>query len=161
MSEHGVNAVVRRAVGYIVGGIVASLIYIGWLLVETVGHPPGGADTGLGLGAAFSVFFWLTGGFAAMLVILIFPWGLAVWAHRKLRWPGGIYFPVIGALLVFVAACVMTSISPKPVWMEDQTFFQGAMIAAVRQGLSFVVSGIAFGASYWLVSERGLSAPAR
>jgi hypothetical protein len=161
MSKRGLNDLVQRAVGYIVGGIVASLIYVGWLLVDTIRQPPRGADTGLGFSVAFSVFFWLTGGFAVMLVLLVFPWGLAVWAHRKLRWLGGIYFPVVGALLVFVIGCAMTSISPKPVWMEDQTFLEGALIAAVRQGPSFVISGIAFGASYWFVSERCLSSPAR
>jgi hypothetical protein len=66
--------------------------------------------------------------------------------------------PVVGAPLLFVIGCAAASISPKPLWIEDQTFLEGALIAVVRQGLSF--SGVVFGASYWFLSERHATAGA-
>jgi hypothetical protein len=64
-------------------------------------------------------------------------------------WP--ILFPGVGALLVFTLGCTAASLSPKPLWIEDQTFREGAVIAAERQGLCLLVCGIVFGGCYtWL-----------
>jgi len=100
------------------------------------------------------LFFWLTDGFALTLFLMIAPWSLAVSAYRKLRWFGGIYFPVLGAVIIFAFGCVTASISPKPFFVDDQTFLAGAVMAAERQGLCFLLAGIAFGASYWFFGER-------
>ena len=145
-----------RAVGYLVSAIVASLVYIAWFLVDLTRMRP--HVTGIAFDLSFSVFFWLTGGYAVTLVILMFPWAFAVWAHRRLRLSGEIYFPAVGACFIILIGCAMASISPKPLWIEDQTFLEGALIAAARQGLSFLFSGIAFGASYWFGTERQFSA---
>jgi hypothetical protein len=129
-----------RAVGYLVSAIVASLVYIAWFLVDLTRMRP--HVTGIAFDLSFSVFFWLTGGYAVTLVIL----------------SGEIYFPAVGACFIILIGCAMASISPKPLWIEDQTFLEGALIAAARQGLSFLFSGIAFGASYWFGTERQFSA---
>ena len=41
--------------------------------------------------------------------------------------------------------------------MEDQTFFEGARIAAERQGVCFAVAGILHGLTYWFLAEKGRS----
>ena len=133
------------------GAILASLIYLGWLQLSFV---QGTAPTSFRFRLFFALFFWLTDGFALTLFLMIAPWSLAVSAYRKLRGFGGIYFPVLGAFIVFTFGCVTASISPKPFFVEDQTFLQGALIAATRQGLCFLLAGIAFGASYWFFGER-------
>ncbi len=93
-------------------------------------------------------------GFLQALLLLILPWTAAVWVRRKFRWSDRLYFPAAGALLLFVIGCTAASISPKLLFIEDQTFLQGALIAAQRQGFCFVISGAAFGASYWFISKR-------
>jgi len=143
---------VRRVIGYFVGALAASLIYIGWLLIGMTRLHGAAAEFGFNLG--FSLLLWMTDGFGLTLVFVAVPWILAVWVCRILRWPGGVYFPLVGAISIFVIGCIMASVSPKPLWIEDQTFLQGAAIAAARQGLSFLVSGFVFGFAYWLISER-------
>jgi len=142
-----------------VSAIAASLVYIAWLLVDMIRMRPDAARMAFDL--SFSVLLWLSGGFAVTLVLLMFPWAFAVWLRSRLRLSGGIFFPVVGAFFIVVIGCAMASISPKPLWIEDQTFLEGALIAAARQGLSFMLSGIAFGASYWFVTERQFSVAGR
>ena len=89
---------------------------------------------------------------------MIVPWTLAVSAYRKLRWPGQLYFPVVGAVMVFVLGCTSASLAPKPLFVEDQTFLQGATIAAEREGIAFLLAGLAFGACYWFFGERRIPA---
>jgi hypothetical protein len=43
---------------------------------------------------------------------------------------------------------------PKPFWIEDQTFLEGAMVAVERQGVCLLLSGIAVGACYWWLERR-------
>ena len=144
---------VWRSVGYLLSAIAASLIYVCWLFTEITSARANVARSVFDLG--LSLVIWLTGGFSAALVLMVFPWIIAVSAYRRLRWSSRIYFPVVGAVLVFVIGCATTSVSPKPLWIEDQTFFEGARIAALRQGASFFVSGVVFGAVYWFLCERG------
>ena len=106
-----------------------------------------------------SIFF--LDGFLQALLLLILPWTAAVWLSRKFRWSAKLYFPAAGALLLFVIGCAAASISPKPLFIEDQTFLEGALIAAQRQGLCFLFSGAVFGAAYWFISERGNHATPR
>src|ERR1700727_3528425 len=60
------------------------------------------------------------------------------------------------AALIFLVGCAMSSLAPKPLFIEDQTFFEGFRIAVERQGLVFLLAGAGFGCLYWLVSERAL-----
>jgi hypothetical protein len=143
-------------IGYGVGAIVATLIYVSWfvfVLMKPDSETPEG-----GFGARFLIasFFWL--GFAVVLLLMIVPWTVAVSTYRKARWSGRIYFPAVGAFLVFVFGCTLASLAPKPLFIEDQTFLQGAMIAAERQGIVILVAGLAFGASYWFFGERRIPA---
>jgi len=156
--SHAKDGVVKRVVGYMSGAILASLVYVAWLMVSiTAEHSD--AHGGLAFRVAFSLFFWLSSGFALSLLLMIVPWIVAVWAYRRLQLSGRMYFPVAGSLLLFIIACVATSIAPKPLFVEDQTFLQGALIAAQRQGICFLVSGLLFGASYWFLGERHISLP--
>ena len=143
----------RRAIGYTSGAILASLIYVKWVMVSAP-HEPSDPHGNLVFLITFSFFFWLVDGFALTLILMIIPWIIVVWAYRRLQWSGSIYFPIAGSLLLFVIACAATSIAPKPLWMDDQTFLHGALIATQRQGICFLASGLLFGASYWLLGER-------
>jgi len=144
----------RRVTGYAVSAILASLIYVVWLTVSTTFGGVGTTRPGLIFGFGFGLVFLFVGGFALALVLMIVPWAIAVWAHLKTRWDGRIYFPGVGALLVFTLGCTTASILPKPFWIEDQTFLEGAMIAAERQGVCMLLSGIAFGACYWWLERH-------
>ena len=73
------------------------------------------------------------------------------------RWDGRIYFPGVGALLLFTLGCTAAAISPKPFWIADQTFLEAAVITAQREGLCLLFCGFALGACYsWL--ERRIRA---
>jgi hypothetical protein len=39
-------------------------------------------------------------------------------------------------------------------FIEDQTFLQGFMVAIERQGICLMLTGVVFGLTFWLVSER-------
>lgn len=144
----------RRVANYAVSAILASLIYVVWL---TVSITFGGGETthsGLLFGLGFASVFLFVGGFALALLLMIVPWAIAVWAQLKTRWDGRIYFTGVGALLVFTLGCTSAAISPKPLWIDDQTFLEGAVIAAQRQGLCLLFSGFAFGACYWWLERQ-------
>lgn len=128
-------------------------MYVGWLVAFLM-PDRNAAQVGFGFRLLFASFFWLTGGFALTLFLMMAPWSLAVSAYSKFRRFGRFYFPAVGALFVFTFGCATASISWKPLFIEDQTFLEGAVIAAQRQGLGFILAGIAFGASYWLFGER-------
>jgi hypothetical protein len=136
---------------YTVSAIVASMIYVGWLAISVAFETP---DASLTFGFLFASFFWLANGFALTLFLMIIPWTIAVLAYRKLLWSSRIYFPGVGAIIVILLGCATASISPKPLWIEDQTFIQGAVIAAERQGICLLLAGVAFGTCYWWLAER-------
>jgi len=143
----------RRIIGYAVGATLASLMYVGWFMEFTRSDPDVG-QIDFGFRLAFASFFWLTEGFALTLFLMIAPWSLVVSAYGKFRRFGLFYFPAAGALIIFILGCTTASISWKPLFVEDQTFLEGAAIAAQRQGLGFGLAGIAFGVCYWLFGER-------
>lgn len=145
----------RRVAGYAVSAMLASFIYVVWLTVSVTFGGVGTTHPGLIFGFGFALVFLFVGGFAPALLLIIVPWAIAVWAHLKTRRDGRIYFPGVGALLVFALGCTTASILPRPFWIEDQTFLEGAVIAAERQGVCLLLSGIAFGACYWWL-ERGI-----
>jgi len=140
----------RRLVGYVAGAAFASLVYVAWLAVERL--PGTKPDVGLSLVIAF--FFWLASGFALTLLLMIPPWAVAVWAYRRLQCHGELYFALIAAILTFVLGCTTASLAPKPLFIEDQTFLEGAVLAVERQGICFVIAGLVFGSSYWRLGER-------
>jgi hypothetical protein len=144
----------RRVAAYAVSAILASLIYVVWLTVSIAFGGVGATHPGLIFGLEFALFFLFAGGFAPALLLMTVPWAVAVWAHFKIRWDGRIYFPGVGALLVFTLGCTAASISPTPLWMEDQTFLEGAVIAAERQGVCLLLCGIVFGACYWWLERQ-------
>jgi hypothetical protein len=139
--------------GYAVSAILASLIYVGWLTVSIGFGGTGTTHPGLRFGFGFAFVFLFVGGFALALLLMIVPWAIVVWVHLQTRWDGRIYFPAVGALLLFTLGCTTAAISPKPFWI-DQTFLEAAEITAQRQGLCLLFSGIAFGACYWWVKQR-------
>jgi len=141
-------------VRYAVSAILASLIYVVWLSVAIAFGEAGTTHPGLLFGFGFAFVFLFVGGFGLALLLMIVPWAIVVWVHLKTRWDGRIYYPGVGALLLFTLGCTTAAISPKPLWIEDQTFLEAAVIAAQRQGLCLLFSGIAFGACYWWLERR-------
>ena len=53
-----------------------------------------------------------------------------------------------------LAGSAVSSISPKPLFIEDQTFMQGVLIAIERQGLCLALAGATLGLGYWFLAER-------
>ena len=141
----------NRLVGYLASVVSASLFYVIWFVVSDMA-PDKHVSLIFNVGLAF--FFWLFEGMAAAFVLMAFPWYLAVrWQDRLQRF-GLMYFPVIGAATLLVLGCATASLSPKPLFIEDQTFVEGFMVAVQRQGICLLLTGFVFGLTFWLVSER-------
>jgi hypothetical protein len=143
----------KRVFGYVVSAICASLFYVAWVfcaLLRSSGHAH---EQFIGTFTA-SILFLLLGGFGLVFLPLILPWAVAVSAFPKARCTGKLYFTLMGAMLIFVIGCLMSSLMPKPLFVEDQTFFEGVLIAVKREGICFALAGGIFGASYWLLCER-------
>jgi hypothetical protein len=118
----------KRALGYVVSAIFASLFYVAWIFWELLRLGRDAHEHFIGTFCA-SIFFLLFGGFGLVFVPLILPWALAVGAFPRARVSGRVYFTLAGAILIFVIGCVMSSLTPKPLFIEDQTFFEGVLIA--------------------------------
>jgi hypothetical protein len=144
----------RSAIGYVAGALAASLLYICWIAFVVAGSGPDAHQSSLGFRFGFAAFFWVAGGFGPTLLALIFPWLVVVSLYKNLRLPGWIYFPVVAALLVFALGCAISSVMPKPFFVDEQTFLQGALVTARREGICLLLAGIAFGAAYWFFGER-------
>ena len=141
--------------GFFAAALLASLIYTVGLLVVIMEMKPDVELVDLKFIFGFAFFFWIFGGFGATLVLIALPWATAVKLYRNgLRCSAPIYFPGMGALLFFVVGCAAAAQAPKPLFIEDQTFIQGVVLAADRQGLLFLASGMIFGLAYWFLSER-------
>lgn len=146
----------NRTIGYLASFLSASLFYLVWFSVET--RTPGG-NVGLLFDIGLAIAFWLFEGMAAALVLMALPWYFAVMCHDRIKHAGLIQFSFIGAALTIAIACATSSLAPKPLFVEDQTFLQGFMIAIQRQGICFLLSGLLFGATFWFVSERRRYSP--
>jgi hypothetical protein len=145
----------RRVSQYAASAALASLVFMVWTAIAAANYGALSNRTGLRFVVGFAIVFWLINGFAAALFLLILPWAIAVWVQVKTRWDARIFFPVAGAVLVFILACVTSALSPKPLFVDEQTFFAGVVITAQRQGFCLAVSGIVFGACYaWLDRRR-------
>ena len=143
---------VVRTIRYLASVAATSLFYFTWLLCVFRGSPSTSLDlpTRL-LGAALILVF---AGFAPALVVVNIFWNIAVLAHQRLQWNGSVFFPIVGAISMFTVGCVMSSLSPKPLFIEDQSFMDGVVIAAERQGLGLLLAGAVFGLANWLLFER-------
>ena len=149
----------RRIVGYMSGAAAATLIYVVWdaVAMHMSVAPSGRPSFKFEIGAA--IFFAVFAGLGAAILLIAPLWLLVTLLSNLLPRLQALYFSAMGAVLVFLAGCAMSSLAPKPLFIEDQTFFEGFRIAVERQGLVFFFAGAVLGSVYWLVSERSLSAP--
>ena len=143
----------KRSLGYIVSAFFASLFYVAWIFCEVLRSSRDAHEHFMVVFSA-SILFLLLGGFGLVFLPLILPWIFAVSAFSKAKCSGKLYFTLVGAILIFVIGCLMSSLTPKPLFMEDQTFFEGVLIAVKREGICFALAGSVFGASYWFLCER-------
>jgi hypothetical protein len=142
-----------RLIGYLASVASASLFYVVCFVVTVkLREHPTRVSVLFEIGIAF--FFLLFGGMGAAFVLMAFPWYLSVRLYDRLQRFGFLYFCLIGAATTLVIACSTSSLSPKPLFIEDQTFLEGFIIAIERQGVCLLATGVVFGLTFWLVSER-------
>jgi hypothetical protein len=144
-----------RIAGYALSSAVAWVFYLGWIAAELRGS---GSFQDRLVGALFLSIF---GGFSAALVMMILPWAFTVWLYRKVQQFGAVYFACAGALLTIPIGCAASSMSPKPLFIEDQTFLEGMKIALERQGLCLALAGMFLGLGYWFIAERNVAGACR
>ena len=144
-----IKASAIRVAGYAVSSAVASVFYIGWIIVEA-GGGPGSFQTRL----IAALILYMFGGFSAALVLMTLPWAAVVWISRKAQALGPLYFACSGALSMLLVGCVASSASPKPIFVEYQSFWEGALITLKRQGACLALSGMIIGFGYWFLAER-------
>ena len=146
-----------RVAGYALSAILAWIFYIGCLAIEISFSQQGGLRDIL-FGA---LIFCLFGGFSAALVLITVPWIFIVWTYRGIRFSGATYFACAGALLMVLVGCAVSSLTPKPLFIEDQTFFEGVFIALKRQGVCLALAGATLGFGYWFLAEKKCSSAER
>jgi hypothetical protein len=151
MTTIGAMGKANRMVGYLASFSSASLFYLVWFAVQNR-TSDSHVTVLFQIGIAF--FFWLFGGMAAAFVLMAFPWYLAVVWHGRLQRSGLMCFSLIGAATTTAIGCATSSLAPKPLFVEDQTFLEGFMIAIQRQGVCLMFTGLVFGLTFWFVSER-------
>jgi hypothetical protein len=142
----------NRLAGYLLGIASASLFYLIWLTVEFELMPPRQAGIRLNLGVA--IFVWAFEGMGAALILAGLPWYFVVAGHDRWQRFGLAYFSLAGAATMLVLGSCASSLSWKPLFIEDQTFLQGVVIAIERQGVCMLLTGFIFGLTYWLASGR-------
>ncbi len=142
-----IRAATIRMAGYALGSTVASAFYIGWIMVEA--GDPGSFQTRLIAALILCVF----GGFSAAVVLMTLPWTLVVWISCKAQSLGALYFACSGALSMILVGCLASSVSPKPFFVEDQTFWEGFLITLERQGSCLALSGMIIAFGYWFLAE--------
>ena len=87
--------------------------------------------------------------FLPALGLMFLPWLAALRACRRLAIPGAAFHASVGAAATLLVGCATASLAPKPLFVEDQTFLEGAMVAAERQGLVLLAAGAALGLTSW------------
>ena len=142
---------VRPIGAYLISAILASLLYVVWFVFFLTRQVEESTEMSLTFKVGFAFFFCLTSGFGLALALMSLPWIAVVSGYSRLRGWGPLYFGGIGALLIFVIGCATSSLSWKPLFIEDQTFFEGAIIAAKRQGTILLLAGAFFGFTYWFL----------
>jgi hypothetical protein len=151
MTASGAMGNAHRLVGYLASFSSASVFYLVWLAVQS---RTSASHVTVLFQIGFALFFWLFGGVAAALILMAFPWYLAVIWHDRPQRSGLMYFSFIGSATTTVIGCATSSLAPKPLFIEDQTFLEGFMIAIQRQGVCLMFTGLVFGLTFWFVSER-------
>jgi hypothetical protein len=141
----------NRLVGYLASVVSASFFYMVWFVI--INRVPASHVT-LDFDIGLALFFWLFEGVAAAFVLMAFPWYLVVRRYDRLQRFRLMYFSLIGTATLLVLGCATSSLAPKPLFIEDQTFIEGFMIAVQRQGICLALTGFVFGLTFWLVSER-------
>ena len=145
---------INPVLGYACSAAFASGFYILWLYISMSSDAAPGQTTSLQFRLGFAVFFCAFGGFIPAIVLMIVPWLLAVLIYRRVSVPGWIYYSAIGAVSTALIGCATSSLAPKPLFIEDQTFIEGVIIAAERQGVCMLLAGLLFGTSFWFLSGR-------
>ena len=143
-----VKAAAKGTAAYALSSAVASLFYVGWIVVEAGGS--GSLQTRL----IAALILYVFGGFAAALVLTAPLWVAVVWLSRRVQLFRALYFACSGAFLMILVGCVSSSASPKPLFVEDQSFWEGVLIALERQGTCLALAGTILGFGYWFVAER-------
>ncbi len=144
----GVRILFIRIIGYTMSAGAAWLVYFSCLAAEVPG--PGSMSERL----LAALIVTLVGGFSVALVLMTLPWMLTVWIYLKVRPSGPAFFACAGVLLMVLLGCVASSLSWKPLFIEDQTFWEGVLIALKRQGVILALAGATIGLGYWLLAER-------
>ena len=146
----------NRLFGYFASVSRASLFYVVWFVIssELSRTPPPDGHVSVLFEIGFAFFFLLFSGIGAAFVLRAIPWYCAVRWYGRLQRFGPIYFSLIGAATILVVGCGTSSLSPKPLFIEDQTFLEGFTIAMERQGICLMLTGFTFGLTFWLISER-------
>ncbi len=142
--------VATKIAGFAVAALLSTVLYLGWIIIEV--STPSLASWRDSLPAA--LLLCIVGGFLAALVLMTVPWIFVILIYRKTRIPGAAYFACAGSLLMVLLGSTASSLSPKPLFIEDQTFVQGVLVAIQRQGVCFLLSGALFGLTYWFLAER-------
>lgn len=148
-----IKATVIMVTGYALSSAVAWVFYLSWIADAAEVGGPASLQSRLFAALILCVF----GGFSAALVLMILPWALIVWIHRKVQWFGAPYFGCAGALLMVSMGCAASSVSPKPLFIEDQTFIEGVLIAFERQGVCLALAGTIIGLGYWFLAEKNVT----
>ena len=142
----------NRLRGYFAAVIAATLSYLVWIAAEDLLINPKQQVNLLSILLIVMIVELFS--ILAVAVSMLVPWGLAIWGSTQHSRPGGVHFALAGASAAFILGCVASSLSPKPLFVEDQSFARGLEIAAQREGLGLFFSGLFGGLIYWSVSER-------
>ena len=137
-----------RIAGYAVMAIAACAFYVCWTTIQSSLSSPGGWRI------SFVVALVLCLSVAAALIPMTMLWIGVAWMYRKMQISGAVYFTCAGAILMVLLGCTAFSLSPKPLFIEDQTFFEGLLIALERQGVCLTLDGALMGFGYWLIAEK-------
>ena len=143
-----IKAAAIRTAAYALTSILASAFYVGWIVADVGG--PGSFKTRL----TAAILVYLFGGFAAALVLMIVPWAVVVSISRRAQPFGAVYCACSGAFLMILIGCVASSLSPKPLFVVEQSFLDGILITLKRAGACLALSGMIFGFGYWFIAER-------
>jgi hypothetical protein len=143
----------HRWVGFLASVVSASLVYIICLAVSLEFEGPRDIHNGV-FTLGFAIVFWFFGGMAAALVLMVLPWVVVVQVSDRLRCFNPLYFALSGAVMILLLGCGTSSLAPKPLFVEDQSFIEGFLITAERQGIDLLLTGLVFGLTFWLMSER-------
>ena len=146
--------------GYLCAMAVASLVYIActtvyYRLNETTDKTSVFYHS-LGDTIAFAFIQWLAGGFLSAMIVLIMPWIIAVKICRRLRVEGLLPYAMIALLLSFPLNLLF---SMTPFELIGSSALPSISLALRYQGVSYLIAGLIFGVTYWILSIRTTARP--